>query len=41
MTCIDLKKYCELYVDTFQTRIQLQASHSWLNLYTNTDKMLS
>lgn len=35
MTRADLKKYSELYVDTFEAKLQSQASHSWLNLYTN------
>lgn len=36
MTPTGLKKFSELYVDTFQTKIWSQASHLCLNLYTNT-----
>lgn len=36
MTHTVSKTYSELYVDTFQTKIWSQASHLWLNLYTNT-----
>lgn len=35
MTHTDLKKYSELYVDTFQTKRWSQASYLWLNLYIN------